>query len=387
MKKDKKFLLELESKLKKVDKKSRESIVLKYRNIIDEKIEKKIKIAKILRELGDPSEIAKKEIEIYKKNKPSKLKSFFSFITKDIQIKKKNKKEKVETKKENKSKEKIEIEKETKSLIKRIINHKKDSSKEEIKEEAAEVIEENKEESVEIKEEIVSNEDIKRKRILKILGTILICLLTFIWLWIDVVTIASFFALLDGVKLYGISISLIGISLLVLLVLLITINTIYKKGIKFKYIRIVLLGSVVIIALGIAFSIYEIYKIDCVSDVSEKYSMQRKIETYSLPTDENINMYILFNGNYDTQYIVNYDESLSGKVKIEVDYYEAYYDYYAKQSSNNIYVSLRTDNRDMISTYISDLKDKKIYSKDELSRYVVKITTSKKDYSRLVIED
>ena len=143
MKKDKKFLLELESELKKVDKKSRESIVLKYKKIIDEKVENKVKITKILKELGNPSDIAKKEIELYKKNKPSKLKLFFSFITKDIQIKKKEKKEKKNKIKEDK------VEKETKSLIKKIINNKNETSKEKNKIENIEIVEE----KTEIKEE------------------------------------------------------------------------------------------------------------------------------------------------------------------------------------------------------------------------------------------
>ena len=38
MKKDKKFLLELEKKLNSISKKKRDAIVLKYRKIIDEKI-------------------------------------------------------------------------------------------------------------------------------------------------------------------------------------------------------------------------------------------------------------------------------------------------------------------------------------------------------------
>ena len=42
MKKDKKFLLELEKKLNSISKKKRDAIVLKYRKIIDEKINGKV---------------------------------------------------------------------------------------------------------------------------------------------------------------------------------------------------------------------------------------------------------------------------------------------------------------------------------------------------------
>ena len=45
MKKDKKFLLDLENELKGISKKKKDAIVLKYRNIIDEELSKKRKIS------------------------------------------------------------------------------------------------------------------------------------------------------------------------------------------------------------------------------------------------------------------------------------------------------------------------------------------------------
>jgi hypothetical protein len=98
-------------------------------------------------------------------------------------------------------------------------------------------------------------------------------------------------------------------------------------------------------------------------------------------------MYISFNANYDTKYVIEYDHRLKDKVKIEVKYYEVYYDYYTKKSSNNIYVSLKLDDRDRLSVYLDDLKEGKVYDNDELSRYQVKIYVNKNDYRRLVILD
>ena len=120
--------------------------------------------------------------------------------------------------------------------------------------------------------------------------------------------------------------------------------------------------------------------------MTQKYTMSTKVETYNLPSNED-KVYIEFNTNYDTQYMVKYDDKLNGKFKIEVKYYENYYDYHIKKTSNNIYVSLSKDTRDRISSYINDFKENKIYKEEELQRYVVKISINEKDYQRLVIKN
>ena len=116
-----------------------------------------------------------------------------------------------------------------------------------------------------------------------------------------------------------------------------------------------------------------------------KNSMTTKYDTYNIPSDPDKKLNFVFNANYDTQYIVDYDENMLGKVKVEVKYYEAYYDYYIKKSSNIVYISLKIDSRDRLSTYISDIKDGVIYEPDEMSRYLVKITMAKADAERIEI--
>ena len=146
------------------------------------------------------------------------------------------------------------------------------------------------------------------------------------------------------------------------------------------------IAGAIVLAVGIALTINEVSKIDIEADVSQKYNMTTKYDTYNMP-GKNEKMYITFNSNYDTQYIVKYDNKLDGKFKLEVKYFENYYDYFVKKTTNNIYVSLSKDTRDRISSYIDDIKENKIYKEDELSRYTVKITISEKDYERLVIEN
>ena len=530
MKKDKKFLLELEQQLNSINKKKRDVIVLKYREIIDEKIKEKKKIKDILKELGTPEQIAEKELELIKNNKKinfdkikSKtkkgIKSIYNGITKDIQIGSKDKKQKDEIKekdtkeekitstelkeikiKENKKEEKNKkiskkeikkkVEEEDQLIKERIkkslentneendkiqnnrISKKKDKKvkekiintkeiKEEIEEPKVEEPKENKlsklkdkfkkkekEESIseevsdteKIKEEIeeskveepkenklsklkdkfkkkekenifddesnnqieeicditeivtetpfhMSKKDKTKKIIIEMIGVVTITILLFIWMWISVLFLASLFAYLDGIKLYGLSIALLGLVILSYWITIMINRMIFKKKNNYKRNLIIVISSVFVIAIGIALLIYQTSKLEIESDVSQKYTMTTKYDTYLLPSDEKEKMYIFFNSNYDTQYMVKYDDNLEGKFKLEVKYYENYYDYNLKKSSNNLYVSLSVDSRDRISAYIDDFKENKIYNKDELARYIVKITINEKDYQRLVIEN
>ena len=466
MKKDKKFLGELEKCLEGVSLKNKEIILEKYRNIIAEEREKNKKISVILKELGKPSEIAEKEKELLGKE------SFFDKIKNKIyefkssrsnnELKEEKKKLKEEQKqakkelKEEKKQSKKELKEEKKKLIEEIeeekqkakkelnnekekFNEEKDEIKKEIKKEKEEINEEKKElrenkfkaffasltkdisfkkkdkkkeefvENVkdtniieealeEVKEEVSEVSEIvsenrlfeiksdRRKRIiLKTLGVILTVLLLFIWLWVTVVFLASLFAYLDGVKFIGINVGLLGLDLLILWVIILVNKAIFKKKSKFLINIIVSVVLLFIVALGIVLSVKQISEIKTVKDVSVKYSMTNKVNTYYLPSEEDKKFVINFNSNYKTQYLLEYDNTLKDKVKVEVKYYECYYDYFIKETSNNIYISLKLDNRDRLSVYIDDLKEGLVFDNDELSRYVVKIKVHPNNASRLVI--
>ena len=376
MKKDKKFLLELENELGHMNKKDKNMIIEKYSNIIKNRLSNKEKIKSIIKDLGDPKIIAQKEKQIIKNNNKlskmikrikikfleiyKKICEFFKKIKKNIKnsFKKSSKKhKKIKKTKENKKIDDDNI-KDTSIIIK---------SEEEINNS--------------------SSNYKKRNKFFVIIESIILLIMLLIWLYINVIFISSIFALLDGVKLYGITISLFGLGFLIFLILISLFKNIFQKGKSlFKLTIIMILVSILIIALGISLTILKLYRIDNINDVSQKYSMNRIIEKYILPKD-NQKMYITFNSNYDTQYIVNYDDNLNGQFKLEVGYYECYYDYFVKKTTNNIYVSLKKDKKDIISAFIDDLKENKIYDSDELSRYIVKITISKKDYERLVIQN
>ena len=415
MKKDKKFLLDLENELKGISKKKRDAIVLKYRNLIDEELSKKGKIREILKNIGTPASVAEKELAELKGNKinikeillniVNSMKNifvkigtttknfcikFYKGITKDIQFKSKKdkkktvkKKEKVQKKKDIKFKDKflnIFNKKKPKTIVEEVV--------EDVEETFEDVVEEVNDvaELVTSKPIFMSKEQRRKNLIVKILGLTLVTIMILIWLWIDILLVASLFAFLDGVKLLGVSVTLFGLSVLVLWIIVMLNKIIFKRKNHFRVNLIITLSSVFVIAVGIGLTLYQLSKIEEVSDVTQKYTMSTKVETYNLPSNED-KVYIEFNTNYDTQYMVKYDDKLNGKFKIEVKYFENYYDYHIKKTSNNIYVSLSKDTRDRISSYINDFKENKIYKEEELQRYVVKISINEKDYQRLVIKN
>lgn len=404
MKKEKKFLNDLENKLSGISKKDRNKIIEKYRNIIHEEKSNNRRIVDILKELGSTDLVAEKEIQSLKSN--GKIKIFFNnvkeFITKDIQFTKKEKKKK--PKKEKIKKEKIKKEKKNKvrkekvkrenifKVLKSKFNFKK-KDKDTLKENINETKEEVKEELPNIVESITEKKifESKGKRIRRIifrtLGTLLIICLLFIWLWVTVLLMSSMFAILDGIKYYGFNIALFGIDLLLLIIVILVNKLIIGKKISIKWTLISVLLTLIIIACGISLFMKQISKIDIVKDVSDKYTMTRKYEKISLPSNLDKVTRISFNSHYDTKYTIEYDNTLDNKITIETKYYESYYDYYMKKNVNDIYVSLSLDYRDRLSVYLENLKENKIYDKNELSRYTVKITMNERDKDRVIIEN
>lgn len=406
MKKEKKYLSELESKLKGISKKKKEEIINKYQEKIKKEKENNKRIVDILKELGTAEEVSKKEIEKLKSN--NKIKSLFKnikeFITRDIQLSKKEKNKKKKKSKSEKTKYKRRLKykiNKAKDSIRNSFNNikksikakfsrkKKDTLKENIIETKEEIVEElpNVIESITEKKVFESKSTRIRRTIFKTIGIVITICLLFLWLWVTVILMASMFAILDGIKFYGLNIAILGIDILLLIIVILVNKAVLNKKISVKWRIISIILTLVIIALGITLFIKQVSNIDIVKDVSDKYSMTRKYEKLNLPSNIDKKMYISFNTNYDTQYIVEYDNTLENKFTIETKYYESYYDYYMKKNSNDVYVSLSVDFRDRLSVYLENLKENKIYDKNELSRYIVKITMNERDKERIIIEN
>ena len=208
----------------------------------------------------------------------------------------------------------------------------------------------------------------------------------FVWLVVCVLFIASGFAFLDGVKLYGLVITLGGLTLLILSIIIILNGSLFRRRIRRIWPFLFIILFIAVTAFGIALFVKEISKIKTTSDVTEKYSMTKKSTSYNLPSDPDKKLFVTFNSNYKTDYIIEYDNTMTDKINVEVKYFECYYDYFAKKDINNLYISLGLDKRDRLSVYIDDLKEGKIYDNNELERYVVKISYNEKDKDRIVIK-
>jgi len=423
MKKEKKFLDELRNKLGNISEKDKDVIVLKYSNIIKEHKDKNERIIDILKNIGSVDSVAEKEIEEYKKSNSFKynMSNFFSKFkkNKDVKKKKENKKvvkkeEKAETKKLIKTKE-VKEKKSFKDKFNEFKNKLNSNKKEKVvkeknkkerksfkdlfkkkektlKEEIVESIEDAKDEISEVTEIVTekkvfeTKEERNRRIFLKTIQVIGTTILIFILLWATVLFIASLFAYLDGVKFYGLIITLGGFDLLILSIIVLINKSLFNRKISRKWSFIFIILFILIIAFGVTLGVRQIYKLNITADVSEKYNMVKKNSSYNLPSDIDKKLYISFNTNYNTNYIIDYDNTINDKVNVEVKYYECYYDYYTKKDSNNLYISLRPDKRDRLSVYIDDFKEGKIYDNNELERYVVKITLNEKDKDRVVIK-
>ncbi len=391
MKKDQKFLNELNDKLGDISKKNKEKVISKYKNIIDDEKKKGKKITDIIKSLGKIDDIVSKEIEENKShNLTYKIKHIFA---KKEKTKKESKIKKFEDK-VNDFEERFNAKFTRKNKTKKNIDKIKDKTKEiskEIKNASEELKQDFKNEisefsSITTTKKIFESKKERRHRIfIKILKVIIIAILLFIWLWASIAFMAGLFAILDGIKIYGINISLFAIMLLSLWTLLVVNKSLFKKKINKIFWFISLIVIIFVLAVGIALTAYKISKIKTIKDVSDKYNFTRKYEEYNLPQNESKKFYIYFNGNYNTQYEYEYSESMNGKIGIEVKYYECYYNFYTKKGNHNVYISLKQDYRDKLSVYIENLKDNKVYDSDELSRYTVKIIGNEKDLERVVV--
>lgn len=416
MKKDAKFLAKLEETLGNINNKKKAIILIKYRTLIDEEKKNGKRIVDILKSLGDPEEIAKKEL-IGLKSK-SFLKTVFikkddlkKAIEEDKELNKEKKKinviKKVRVeKKKNDNKRKLVVKKYKKITkdFKQNINNFLDSSKDfftktfkrkkkdTFKETIKEVIDDSKNELSDALEVVTEKRLFEKKstRIIRIIFKVICIIFILVLLFILLITaslfMSSIFAVLEGIKFYGINICLFGLVLLVLWLIIVFNRFVFNHKNSLKWCLTSLIVIFIIIGIGAAFISRELVKISTIKDVSEKYSMTTSIEKYKLPYDPEKKLIITFNSNYHTQYTIEYDKKLKDEIKLDVRYYECYYDFYVKRNSNNLYVSLKLDPRDRLAVYIDDLREFKVFDNDELSRYTVKIIVNEKYKDRIVIQ-
>lgn len=193
----------------------------------------------------------------------------------------------------------------------------------------------------------------------------------------------SMFAYLDGIKLLG----------MVVLTFLLFAFSFYLSDQINKYIIGLNINKLVLSRVSFVFIILimfstiltyiQINKVEYLKTPSEKHIKSNVVKEVGFSADK---MYITFNSNYDTKYLIKYDDTLENKVKFRIDYYEAIYDLNFQRELNDVYISLKKPHRDLVSFYIDGLKDGKLYNINEYERYKVTIYVNSKDETRLVFE-
>ncbi len=160
MKKDKKFLTELENNLTDIKDDIKKEIISKYENIIKEEKAQNKKITAILKEIGKPEDVAKKEIELLG-GKGGK--NFFD-RWKDKR-KEKSEKRLIEKEKKQKAKEENNASKNMKDKTVKVsvLNNVSDKEKEKAKKEKLKEKEKKKKEKLKRKEEKKKLKEEKRK--------------------------------------------------------------------------------------------------------------------------------------------------------------------------------------------------------------------------------
>lgn len=347
MAKKEKFLLSLKTYLEKNKINNSEKILSKYKNLIENKIKKGEKISKIIIEIGSFESIIERE---------SKKKIFIEKIKKIAILCKNN----------------------CKTIINKVKNLKPYIEK----------LENEEIQEIENKKEKVKNLILWGKIlfiIYKIFLYIIIVVLSFILLWLSTIFVASLFMLLDGVKFIGVSFLILSLIFLLCWAIVILNKIVTYRKISFRkslYLFIILL---IFIGLNTGIILVQYFKFENINKVSEKYSFTTYEKTFNLPKEESKKYYIHFNSWYKNKYIIHYDETLINQIKITINYYECYYDVYHSTKGNSLYISLKKDYRDLISMYIENLKENKIYNNKELSRNSVDIYINEIDYERLII--
>lgn len=214
--------------------------------------------------------------------------------------------------------------------------------------------------------------EIKKNSILK--NILLYLLIT--WFFINnIILFTLLITFIDGIRLIGPIITLFSISIIILLLIInnddyYSFNSI-NKNIKLSIIIVILL----LFSYGISYSIYEFYNMDYDQNAEERYIMTKV--TNKVKVENSIKKYdIYLNSFYKTNYKIIIDDKLGRNIKIDAKYYECLNDFNYKTTKDTLYISMFENKRDVISFYLNNLRENKIYNYRELVRYEIVISMS-----------
>lgn len=197
-------------------------------------------------------------------------------------------------------------------------------------------------------------------------------IITFVFLVIC--TTIALIAQFVGLHYIGVFIALLGATVSVCIIMELFIRFLLSSNIPFKRMFLVFLIGLVSFGIGSGLSAYEFSKVDFIDGVPEYAKLNSLTENYPMSND----LYIIPNLYYgDISYVV--DETKTEEVELNIDYYSDYIKIETNIHNNELAIHsycIWDNTLNLLDIVTNDLKEKKIYNYDLLSRANITITTS-----------
>lgn len=179
-----------------------------------------------------------------------------------------------------------------------------------------------------------------------------------------------------GIHYIGIFIALFGASVFLAIITELLIRFLLSSNIPFKRMFWVFMSSIIIFSIGCAITTFEITKTKYIDELP--INAKLKTDEYIFNMEDNLNVSI--SNYYNLKYIV--DETLTDKIKVNVEYFEDYLSINVSIFDNyiNAYNYIPWNKTmNYLELLKNDLKDKTLYNYDDLSKATITITTSSKN--------
>ena len=197
-------------------------------------------------------------------------------------------------------------------------------------------------------------------------------IITFVFLVIC--TTVALIAQFIGLHYIGVFIALLGATVSVCIIMELFIRFLLSSNIPFKRMFLVFLIGLISFGIGSGLTAYEFSKVDFIDDIPDYAKLNNITENYPMSNA----LYIIPNLYYgDLIYVV--DETKTEEVELSVDYYSDYIKIETNINNNELTIGsyhIWDDTLNVLDIVINDLKNKKIYNYDLLSRADITITTS-----------
>ena len=190
------------------------------------------------------------------------------------------------------------------------------------------------------------------------------------------------FALLfKGVIYFGMIILLIAGAILNIILVKILISFIFNLKVNAKILLIVFLTGLGLIGIGTGITVLEFASTEFIDEVP-KYELTTKNYEYQMSDD------LIFTDHYHSISKIEVDETLTDTVKIEISYYKDIMKIQPIENHDYNFnkIEIWTNpvwNKKVLTLFIDNLKDKKLYNYDKLYDYEMTIYTSSANIEKL----